>query len=200
MIEDSAQIRFAKPEDAAALVEIYKPYVLETAISFEYEAPSIDEFAERIRSTQKKYPYFVAEQGKEIVGYSYAGVFVNRAAYNWSAETTVYIKQGNHRQGIGRRLYKTLENALNEMNVINLFARIGYTEIEDEYLTKNSVKFHKRLGFSIVGQYAKCGYKFNRWYDIVEMEKIIGDHPSPPEAVIKVNDIRGNLRDKYHIE
>ena len=85
------EIRAATPDDAEKLLEIYRYYVLNTAISFEYNAPDLEEFRARIVKTLQKYPYLVAEQEGVILGYAYAGPFVGRKAYDWSAETTVYV-------------------------------------------------------------------------------------------------------------
>lgn len=169
-------IRTANPEDAPKLLEIYAPYVIGTAVSFEYEVPSVEEFARRIENTLQKYPYLVAEQNGEILGYAYASSFHTRAAYAWCAETSIYVKTDVKKQGIGKALYQELELRLKQQNILNLYACIAYPEREDEYLTKDSVRFHECLGFELIGEFHKCGYKFDRWYNIVWMEKHIGEH------------------------
>jgi len=169
-------IRTTTPADAQELLKIYAPYVEHTAISFEYEVPSVEEFARRIENTLKKYPYLVAEQAGEILGYAYASSFHTRAAYAWSAETSIYVKTDAKKQGIGKALYEELERLLKQQNILNLYACIAYPEQEDEYLTRDSVRFHEHLGFGLIGEFHKCGYKFNRWYNIVWMEKHIGEH------------------------
>ena len=105
-----AALRPAVPGDAAALLEIYAPYVRETAITFEYQVPSPEEFRERIRRTLERWPYLVAEAGGRCLGYAYLGAFVGRAAYGWSAETSIYLRQDMKRRGLGRRLYGALED------------------------------------------------------------------------------------------
>lgn len=189
-MKSEIKIRFAKTEDAAELVKIYEPYVLETAITFEYDVPSAEEFARRIKNTQQKFPYLVAECGGEIVGYAYAGSFVGRPAYDWAAEASIYLKQNKKKQGIGRKLYEALESVLRAMNICNLNACIGYPQADDEYLTKNSVEFHAHLGYEMVGEFHKCGYKFGHWYNMVWMEKMIGEHVDTPAAILNVNEIR----------
>lgn len=83
--------------------------------------------------------------------------------------------------GLGRQLYKALEQRLAQMGVLNLYACIGWPEAEDEYLTRNSAQFHEHLGFTLAGTFRRCGYKFGRWYDMVWMEKILGEHrPDQP--------------------
>ena len=196
---DNISIRFAAPEDAEALVEIYAPYVLDTAISFEYDVPSVEEFLTRMNDIQRRYPYLVIEDLGEIIGYAYAHPFVGREAYDHSAETTIYMKQNAGKKGCGRRLYEALENALREMNIINLNACIGVSEADDEHLTSNSVDFHRHIGYETVGKFHKCGYKFGRWYDMVWMEKMLGEHPEEPEPVKNVSEIRGLLNRKYDI-
>jgi L-amino acid N-acyltransferase YncA len=161
---------------ADRLLKIYAYYVMNTAISFEYEVPSISEFQNRMRDKMKKYPYIVIEKDGIVQGYAYAGAFVGRAAYNWSCETTIYLDHNARKCGLGRKLYEALEAKIKEMGVLNLYACIGYPETEDEYLDKNSAKFHEHLGFTKVGEFHKCGYKFGRWYNMIWMEKIIGEH------------------------
>ena len=169
-------IRTATANDAEELLNIYAYYVENTAITFEYDVPTLEEFTQRIENTLKKYPYLVAEKDGEILGYAYAGVFKDRAAYDWSAETTIYLKQDAVKCGLGRMLYETLEKEMKKRGFLNLYACIGYPIDDDEYLTKNSAEFHAHLGFETVGEFHKCGYKFGRWYNMIWMEKIIGEH------------------------
>lgn len=178
------EIRIATIEDAAALCEIYAPYVRDTAITFEYEVPSAEEFAKRMENTLKKYPYIIAKQDDLIVGYAYASAFKGRAAYDWAVETSVYVKQDCKRMGIGKFLYQELEKYLGKQGIINVNACIAYPEVEDEYLTKNSVCFHEKMGYRMVGEFRKCAYKFDRWYNMVWMEKYIGEHLVPVKPVI----------------
>ena len=186
-------IRIATEEDANDLLAIYAPYVESTAITFEYKIPTLEEFTDRIRQTLKKYPYLVAERNGEILGYAYASPFHQREAYGWSVETTVYVRKDSKRLGIGKELYKALESALSMQNIINLNACIGYPVIEDEYLTTDSVKFHEHLGYKLVGTFHKCGYKFNRWYDMVWMEKHLKDHTANPLPVKRFDEIKGEF-------
>lgn len=176
-------IRTAVLQDAEALLEIYAPYVENTAITFEYDVPTVEEFAGRIGNVLKRYPYLVAEVDGEPAGYAYAGPFKERAAYDWAVETTVYVKEDMKKHGIGRALYEALEKTLAVQGILNLNACIAFPEKEDEYLTTDSVKFHKKMGFSEVGRFHKCGCKFGRWYDMVWMEKHIGTHEENPAGV-----------------
>ena len=178
--------RIATTADAKALLAIYTPYVEQTAITFEYDVPTLEEFTSRIQNTLRKFPYIIAEENNRILGYAYASPFKERAAYGWSVETSIYVKQDERQKGIGRILYDRLEEILKKQGILNVNACIGYPQIEDEYLTKDSVRFHEKLGYSMVGTFHKCGYKFGRWYDMVWMEKFIGEHDtegSPPEVI-----------------
>ena len=185
-------IRFAKMEDAEELLALYTPYVTDTVITFEYEVPSLEEFKDRMRQTMKKYPYLVAEQNGEILGYSCAGAFKGRAAYDWAVETSIYVDENVKHKGVGRKLHEALETVLKEQGILNMEACIGYPEVEDEYLDKNSVNFHAHMGYRMIGEFKKCGYKFNRWYDMVWMEKMIGEHSKNQKEVILFREIEKN--------
>lgn len=177
-------IRTATLSDAQALLNIYSPYVEHTAITFEYDVPSVEEFASRIKNTLQKYPYLVAEKNGILLGYAYASPFHERPAYDWAVETSIYVDQNIKHQGIGRRLHDALEDALRSQGILNMNACIAYPPEEDEYLDKNSVEFHTHMGYRLVGEFYKCGYKFHRWYNMVWMEKLIGNHLSdqkPPK-------------------
>jgi len=178
------EIRRITPADAEKLLEIYAPYVTETAITFEYDVPTIDEFRKRIEVILEKYPYTAAIQDGEIIGYAYAGLFKARAAYDYDVEVTIYIKKEHRRSGVGKILYAELERLLKKQGITNLYACIACTETEDEFLTNDSIKFHQRMGYKLIGTFKQCGYKYNRWYDMVWMEKIVGEHlAEQPEIV-----------------
>lgn len=169
-------IRTATPEDAAKILDIYAPYVIDTAITFEYDVPSLEDFRQRIVGTLAKYPYLVAEEGEEILGYAYAGVFKARAAYNHCVETSIYVKKEAHGHGIGKALYLELEKRLKAQGIINVNACISWIDTPDEHLTQQSPEFHAHLGYERCAHFHKCGYKFGRWYDMIWMEKMIGEH------------------------
>ena len=170
------ELRSATISDAEEILAIYSPYVRNTAISFEYDSPLIEEFRERIRKTLEKFPYIVAVYKNEIVGYAYAGGFHTRAAFLHSAELSIYLKHDMRGKGIGRKLYTEIERKLKSDGYINLYAVVAYAEEEDEYITHDSVIFHETMGYKTVGRCNKCGYKFGKWYDILYMEKFIGSH------------------------
>lgn len=157
-------IRPARPEDAAALLAIYAPYVTDTAITFETQVPSVAEFEGRIRQTLEKFPYLVAEVDGQPVGYAYASTYYARAAYDWTVECSVYIAQDRRGQGIGKALYEQLERELQAAGFKNFLACIALPN-------PASIALHKKLGYEQVAHFKKVGYKFEKWHDIVWLQK-----------------------------
>lgn len=194
------KIRVATEQDAETLVKIYAPYVEKTAISFEYVVPSVEEFKGRMRHVLEKYPYLVAERDGEIVGYAYVGPFGVRSAYDWVVETSIYVREDQKKTGVGKELYQAIENILKEQRIVNLYACIAYPSEEDEHLTRNSVQFHEHMGYRLVGEFYRCGYKFGRWYNMVWMEKMIGDHVIDEQPAVKIFDeVRSVVAEKFGI-
>ena len=189
-MDDKIKIRLARPEDAGELLAIYAPYVEETAVTFECSVPSAEEFRQRIVEIQKKYPYLVAELDGEAVGYAYASAFKGRAAYDWSVESSVYVRRDKKRLGIGRKLYEELEKCLSAQGIRNINACIACPEREDEYLTADSIRFHEKLGFASVGIFHSCACKFGRWYNMTWMEKHIGAHEENPDPIIPFPEVK----------
>lgn len=170
------EIRSANTSDAARLLNIYAYYVENTAVSFECEVPTTGEFTNRVANTLERYPYLIVEDNDEIKGYAYAGPLSTRAAYDRSCEVSIYLDCRARRRGYGRALYEELEHRLSGMGILNLYACIASPVAEDEYLTSDSELFHARMGFEKVGEFHRCGHKFGRWYNVVWMEKLIGEH------------------------
>lgn len=192
-MDDRLMIRTARMEDAEALVRIYAPYVEKTAITFEYDVPTAEEFAGRMTKVMEKYPYLVAEKAGEIIGYAYASDFHPRAAYGWCAETSIYVDMEKKGGGIGGALYHRLEEALQAQGILNLNACIGFADPEDEYLRNDSVSFHAHFGYEMVGRFHRCGWKFGRWYDMVWMEKMIGVHGTDVNPLRPFSEIRAEI-------
>ena len=183
-------IRTACPEDAGQIRDIYAHYVLHTAVTYEYEVPSLKEMRDRIEHTLRKYPYIAAEEKGEILGYAYAGPFKQRAAYDWGVETSIYVSKDARGRGIGKRLLDSLEEALRRQNILNANACIAVPgDKEDQYLTFDSVHFHEKMGYQTVGTFHSCACKFDRWYNMIWMEKMLGRHTVPPAPVIPFPDL-----------
>ncbi len=155
----AVEIRSATTADAETIQRIYAPYVLETAISFEEVPPTVDEMAARIASTRRTHPWLVAVDGAKVCGYAYAGAHRERAAYRFSADTTVYIAPEAQRRGIGHRLYAELLRELKRRGVHMAFAGIALPN-------PGSIALHESMGFAAVGVYREVGFKFGRWHDV----------------------------------
>ena len=194
---EQLRLRFAQPADAAALLAVYRPYVEGTAVTFEYDVPSAAQFARRIERTLARYPYLAAERGGEIVGYAYAGPFHPRAAYAWAAEVSVYVAPHCRRAGAGRRLYTALEALLCELHILSANACIAFAPQPDEYLSNDSEAFHRAMGYRRAAHFHACGCKFGRWYDMIWMEKMLGEHTPRPAPVTAFADVRDALVEKY---
>lgn len=185
-------IRIATPADGAALAAIYAPYVQDTAITFELEIPGAEEFSRRIEHTLKTYPYLVAEENGVPVGYAYAGPLKTRAAYLHAAEVSVYLTPRAQGKGTGRLLYERLEALLLRQSVLRVYACITATEREnDAHLTDASIRFHRKLGYRLAGEFTHCGRKFDKWYNVVWMEKPIGDTDGAPAPFRPFPEVRG---------
>lgn len=140
----SATIRLAKESDAADILDIYAPIVRDTAISFEFDPPSIDDMQSRIKSTLEFAPWLVCDWNGKVVGYAYASKFRARPAYQWTVETTVYVAESSHRKGVAGALYKTLLECLHQMGFRSAIAVITLPNVA-------SVRLHERLGFKRTG-------------------------------------------------
>ncbi|WP_165248007.1 GNAT family N-acetyltransferase [Adlercreutzia sp. ZJ141] len=190
------KIRIATLKDAEALLAIYSPYVLNTAVTFEDTPPTLEEFSKRMGTYLARYPYLAAidcEHDDEVVGFTYAGPFKQRSAYDWAVETSIYVRQGERGRGVGRLLYETLEAVLRKQGFTNMNAAVAYPLEEDEYLTRNSFNFHERMGFSYLGRFTKCGHKFGRWYDMCWMEKHIAPHLAEQPPIVPFPALRDQL-------
>lgn len=169
-------IREVRTDDATALLAIYAPYVTDTAITFEYDVPTEDEFRRRISHVTSKHPWIVAEEDGKIIGYAYADDFKARDAYRHSVETSIYVEHTQKHHGVGRALLTALEERLRRQGILNANACIAYSETEDETLNLDSVRFHQSMGYRQVAHFHLCGRKFHRWYDMIWMEKFLGEH------------------------
>jgi phosphinothricin acetyltransferase len=172
-------IRLVEEEDAAGVLAIYAPVVRETAISFELEPPSLEEMRGRIRSLETRLPWLVCSEGPSIWGYAYADRFRTRAAYQWSAEVTVYVSPSRQRRGVARALYSSLLAALRLLGYRNAFAGIAQPN-------PASVALHEALGFRPAGVFRAAGFKLGRWHDVgwwqLELAPL-GRPDAPPQQV-----------------
>lgn len=166
-------IREVCDTDVERLVEIYDHYVVNTAVTFEYYTPTVEEFRKRISVIGQKYPYLVCEMDGRIIGYAYASEYSSREAFNWSVYTSIYLDKNYRRLGAGTALYECLEEELKDRGIVNAIAAVAYIEEEDEYLTNDSVAFHERKGYVTAAHMKNMGKKFDRWYDLLLMQKVL---------------------------
>ena len=179
------EIRLASMDDAEDILAVYAPYVRETAVTFEYDVPDADTFRRRVETIRKEYPYLVAAEDGKIVGYAYASAFHERAAYRHTAETSIYLARNRRMRGIGTQLYRELEKRLLRQNVFVLYACVTATDRKnDAFLTDGSILFHEKMGYTVIGKHHLCGYKFDQWYSVVWMEKVLRERPEKPEPFI----------------
>ncbi len=192
---DAIAVRRATPDDAPALLGIYAPYVLKTAITYEYEVPSEGEFRRRIeRTLNAGYPYLVLERGGVPAGYAYVGRLHERAAYDWAVETSIYLAEDERGCGTGRLLHDALEAALRAMDMLDMCACIATPDgADDEYLTHNSERFHAHMGYRKVGEFIQCAQKFGRWYNMVWMEKSLGERTPDAPTPKRFDEVAGSL-------
>ena len=153
-MEGHFTIREAVLGDAAALLDIYAPYIKDTVITFEYNVPTAEEFAARIGETAALHPYIVCERGGQIVGYAYAHRIRERAAYDWAAELSIYLAPAAQGQGVGTALYRCLIDLLEMQNLRILY---GCVTLPNE----KSERLHQKLGFSLAGVWHGSGWKFD---------------------------------------
>ncbi len=165
-MNEHARIRPATPADSEALLEIYRPSVIDTAVSFELTLHTPEEFSARIQRISYKYPWLVAAVGLTPVGYAYASAHRSRAAYRFSVETTIYVDPAHQGRGIGRALYAALFQELAVRKYCNAYA--GVTLPNDA-----SVALHQNLGFESIGVFRNVGFKFDRWHDVAWFHKPI---------------------------
>lgn len=174
--------RLASLEDTPRILQIYRPYVEETVISFEYNAPGAEEFRRRMEGIMQVYPCIVAEQDGDIIGYAYANRQAERAAYDWSANLSVYLDEAQTAKGVGKRLYTGLIRLLQLQNVQNVYGLIVDSN-------KRSLAFHEHMGFKRIGMYNSIGYKMGEWQDVSIYELHIGEHPNPPLPLLTLHDL-----------
>ena len=192
-------IRIAREADGTALAEIYGWYVENTAVSFEYTAPTATEFAGRMEEILQLHPFLVYEEEGRPLGYAYAHPLIRRAACDWAVEVSIYIHREARGKGIGRALYEALENALRLQNICTLEACVASTDREDPHLTKDSILFHTRMGYRQEGKMTDCGYKFGKWYHLLWMEKHIALRKENMESRKPFPLVRKALEEQYGI-
>ena len=173
-------IRQATVQDVPRILEIYGPYVENTAISFEYTVPSPEEFTQRFLNITAEFPWLVWAENGTVLGYAYGSRPFERAAYQWCAEASIYLCPEACGKGIGRKLYAALEKLLQMQ---------GYRKVYAIITTANdaSIAFHQAVGYRHTATMPDCGYKLGKWYGIVWMEKELNTWDAPPHTPLSAN-------------
>jgi phosphinothricin acetyltransferase len=170
-------IRIARDEDAAAIHAIYAPSIIDGVATFETELPGVTAMRERIRARLQHYPWLVWEDSGEVLAYAYAGRFRERAAYDWIAETSIYVRADAHRRGIARKLYGVL---LDVMRLQGINQAVGVITMPGAV----SVAMHEGMGFVPAGVWRQCGYKLGRWWDVGVWQKELQAPAAAPSLII----------------
>ncbi len=181
-------IRLATLADAPAIQAIYAPVVRDTIISFEFEPPPAAEMEQRIAKIMARFPWLVAEQNGEVVGYAYAGQHRERAAYQWSVDVSAYVHEQWRGKGVGRALYDSLFALLRRLGYYNVYAGITLPN-------PASVALHEAMGLKPVGIYRQVGYKMSEWHDVGWWQGSLQprcDQPQSPRSVDSLSEITLN--------
>lgn len=172
-------LRFAQPEkDARRILAIYKPYIEKTAITFETEVPEEAAFEDRIQRIAEHFPYLVLEADGKMIGYAYAHRQAERAAFDWNAELSIYLKEGFTGKGLGRPLYTLLIRLLAMQGYVNLYAVITASNT-------SSIAMHKAMGFESVGMHVHTGFKLGCWHDTLWLCRRM--HEGAPGKIMPVH-------------
>jgi len=178
----TVKIRSSTQDDHLRMLEIYAPYILSTAITFDTTVPSLGEWSHKIIDVQNKFPWIVAEEGGRVMGYAYASPFKSRSAFEWSVDSSIYVDQEARARGIGKSLYEALRSLLKEQGVVNV---IGGIALPNE----PSVKFHEKFDFKPVARFLDVGFKLGKWWDVgywqLQLQKLVEPKPLAPPAGIR---------------
>ncbi|HEX6168869.1 MAG TPA: GNAT family N-acetyltransferase [Chitinophagaceae bacterium] len=174
----AGNIRIATKEDAAGMLEIYAPFILDSGITQETELPSVEDFQIRIISNLEERPWLACEINNEIAGYAYAGKHRERKGYQWCTEPSVYISEKFFGLGVAHALYTALFDILKIQGYVNAYAVITLPN-------DRSIAFHKKFGFEYLTTYKKIGYKLEQWHDVGWMQYEVNPHKENPGDPIK---------------
>ena len=178
-------IRAAEKWDVVPILDIYAPYVRETTFTFEYEVPTPEAFLARFEGITRDFPWLVWEEAGAVLGYAYASLPFERAAYAWCAEPSIYLRRDARGRGAGKRLYAVLENLLQAMGYVVSFAIITGENAP-------SLAFHRANGYVPCGKMIKCGQKFGRWLDVCWLEKRLNSVEIPRNPPVAWREFREN--------
>jgi L-amino acid N-acyltransferase YncA len=178
-------LRPATAADAGGMLKVYAHYVHTTAVTFEYEPPGVEEFADRIKKIQPYFPWLVCECAGEIAGYVHASKHRERIAYQWSPESTIYIAEAHHGTGIARIMYEALFDILRYQGYVNVYASVLATNV-------SSNRFHQAMGFEGIGTFRNVGYKLGAWHSNNWYQLHIAEHMLNPPTPKPMSEVFGS--------
>lgn len=182
-MENQIIIRPIEISDSEKVLEIYRPYIENTNITFEYTVPELEEWKQRIEMVSQQFPWLVAELDDEILGYAYASKHRDRIAYSWCCEASVYLSDKAQGKGLAKILYQKLFEILKLQGYINVYAILTSPNPKSE-------KFHENFGFNDVGRFYKAGFKFDEWHNTRWMQLHLSKHEIPPNVLISFEEIK----------
>jgi phosphinothricin acetyltransferase len=179
----NATIRLAERRDVAGILEIYAPFILHTAVTFEEIVPDEESFWKRIQEIMEELPYLVCEIDGRIAGYAYVSAYRSRASYRWTKEVSVYVHPDFHRKKIADALYTSLNELVRYQGIADLLAIITMPNIP-------SVAFHEHFGYVKCGEFSKVGYKLDEWQNVGWFELFLQDESQAPrEKILRLTEI-----------
>ncbi len=182
-INMKASIRLAEKRDVPGILEIYTPFILETAVTFEETVPDEISFWERIQTIMDELPFLVCEIDGRIAGYAYASGYRSRASYRWTKEVSVYIHPDFHRKRVAQALYTSLNAMVRFQGIADLLAIITMPN-------EPSVAFHEQFGYQKCGEFSKVGYKLGQWQNVGWFELFLQDETeAPKDKILTLNEI-----------
>jgi len=181
----SSTIRLAEKRDVAGILEIYSPFILNTAVTFEEIVPDEESFWKRMQEIMTEMPILVCEIDGRVAGYAYASAYRSRASYRWSKEVSVYVHPDFRRRKVAEALYTSLNEMVRYQGIANLLAIITMPN-------EPSVAFHKHFGYIKCGEFSKVGYKLNQWQNVGWFELFLQDeNEAPKDRILRLNEITG---------
>lgn len=189
----SIQIRMIEEQDIPNVLEIYRPYVENSVITFEYEVPSLSAFQERVHHKLEQFPWLVIEMDGELCGYAYASIFRERIAYQWDCELSIYIAQDKSGHHLGSMLYDALIQLVQVQGYIQAY---GLVTLPNEA----SLALHRKFAFQEEGNLIHTGYKQGRWLDVMILRKQINAFDSVKQAPISIQAVPKDICTKIFKE
>lgn len=178
-------IRLAEENDVPGILEIYAPFILHTAVTFEETVPEEDSFWERIQLIMTELPFLVCEIDCRIAGYAYASGYRSRASYRWTKEVSVYVHPDFHRRKVAHALYTSLNEIVRYQGIADLLAIITMPN-------EASVAFHEYLGYRKCAEFSRVGYKLNQWQNVGWFELFLQDeNEAPKDRILPLDEITG---------